>query len=374
MHAAAPRPSPLKPLGGFAAALLLAALPFAVLAGTPAQAQPPSAAPSGGVLRQGLHIVSSGSSRSVTEALVEAFSSRYVEGQAPRVEIVGSAAALERFCAGVGVDTPDLAISSRRMPRAVANTCQTNGVTDIIEVQLGLGAVVIATRRGDTMANLTTRQIYAALAAEFAVEDDFRTNTTNTWSQINGALPATPIRAIIPDRSSGTRGLFNDFVMEGGCREVKAVRLIFSAAFRVAKCTTLRADDRVREMASSDVPAALLASPPGTIAAISYAQLLESGGNLVPVALNGVLPTAASIASGDYDLTRTIYLYAKRHHSRNLQGVGVVRGIREFTGDAVSESAGGPGGLLSQHGLVPLAPAARAQQRMIATRQTLMSR
>lgn len=370
MHAL-PTRKPITLRAGLAI-LCIAALPLGLVA--PAQAQPPAAQPSGGVLRQGLHIVSSGSSRSVTEALVDAFSSRYAEGQPPRVEIVGSAAALERFCAGVGVDTPDLAISSRRMPRAVHTTCQTNGVTDIIEVQLGLGAVVIATRRGDSIANLTTRQIYAALAAEYAVEDDFRPNTTNTWSQINGTLPASQIRAIVPDRSSGTRGLFNDFVMEGGCREVKAVRLIFSAAFRVSKCITLRHDDRVREMSSSDVPAALLASPPGTIGAISYGQLLESGGNLVPVALNGVLPTAASIASGDYDLTRTIYLYAKRHHARNLQGVGVVRGIREFIGDAVSEATGGPGGLLSQHGLVPLVPALRAQQRMIVARQTLMSR
>jgi len=352
---------------------LSAGLTAMLLAGF-AQAQSPSATPTGGVLRPGLHIVSSGSVRALTEALVEAFSSRYDQSQPPRLEIVGAAAALDRFCAGVGVSTPDIAISSRRMPRSVADTCHTNGVTDVVEVQLGLGAVVIATRRGDTLGNLTTRQIYAALAAEYALEDDFRLNTTNTWSQINGTLPPTAIRAIVPDSSSGARGLFNDFVMEGGCREVKAVRLIFSATFRVAKCTTLRGDDRVRELSSSDVPAALLASPPGTIAAISYAQMLESGGNLVPVALNGVLPTVASIASGDYDLTRTIYLYAKRHHARNLQGVGVVRGIWEFTADAVSESAGGPGGLLSQHGLVPLAPAVRARSRMIANRQTLMSR
>ncbi len=339
-----------------------------LIAAFPAPAQEPT------VLRDRLHIVSSGSSSAVTETLVETFVGRYAGVQPPRVDIVGSAAALERFCSGVGVNTPDIAISSRRIPRSVFNTCQSNGVTGVIELQLGLGAVVVAMRRGDTISNLSTRQIYSALAAEFAVEDEFRANTLSTWSQVSNTLPATQIRAIVPDRSSGTRGLFNDLVMEGGCREVKAVRLIFSAAFRVAKCVTFRADDRVREVPSTDVPSALLASPPGTIAAISYAQLLESGGNLVPVALNGVLPNAATIASGDYDLTRTIYLYAKRQHSRNLQGFGVVRGIREFSADAVSEAAGGPGGLLSQEGLVPLAPALRAAQRLIVERQTLVSR
>jgi phosphate transport system substrate-binding protein len=328
----------------------------------------------GSVLRDRLHIVSSGSSHAVTEALVEAFTHRYSDVQPPRVEIVGSAAALERFCAGVGVNTPDIAISSRRIPRSVADSCAANGVTDIVEVQLGLGAVVIAMRRGEGMPNLTTRQIYTALAAEYAAEDEFRVNALDTWSQISGALPAAPIRAVIPDRRSGTRGLFNDFILEGGCREVKAVRSIFSAAFRVSKCITLRSDGRIREVSSEAVPGALLESPPGTIGIISYAQLLESGGNLIPVALNGVLPTAATIARGEYDVVRTIYLYAKRQHSRNAQGVGVVRGMREFAGDAVSESAGGPGGLLTQQGLVPLAPAARARQREIAARQTLLNR
>ncbi|MDB5415144.1 MAG: Phosphate transporter substrate-binding protein PhoT family [Rubritepida sp.] len=326
------------------------------------------------VLRDRLYIVSSGSSHAVTEALVEAFTHRYAEVMQPRVEIVGSAAALDRFCAGVGINTPDIAISSRRIPRSVAEACNANGVSDVVEVQVGLGAVVIAMRRGEVIPNLTTRQIYAALAAEYAVEDEFRANPLNTWANLSNALPAMQIRAVIPDRSSGTRGLFNDFIMEGGCREVKAVRLIFSAAFRVQRCITLRSDGRVTEAASDSVPAALLEGPPGTIGAISYAQLLESGGNLVAVALNGTLPTAATIASGDYDVTRTIYLYAKRQHSRNQQGVGVVRGIREFTADAVTEATGGPGGLLAHHGLVPLAPADRARQREIAVRQTLMSR
>jgi phosphate transport system substrate-binding protein len=334
----------------------------------------PASSQEGVVQRDRLHIVSSASSVAVTEALVSAFVGRYALVRQPRTDVLSAAAALDRFCAGAGVNTPDIAISGRRMPRSVFAACQSNGVTDVVEVQLGLGAVVLAMRRGDTVANLTTRQVYAALAADYAVEDDFQPNSLNTWSQLSNGLPATPIRAFVPDRHSGTRSLFNDFVMEGGCREMRAVQQIFASSSRVARCTTLRDDRRVAELASAAVPAALLTSPPGTIAAISYAQLLESGGNLVPVALNGVLPSAASIASGEYDLTRTIYLYAKRQHARTLAGVGVVRGIGEFTNDAVSEAVGGPGGLLTQEGLVPLVPAARAAQRQIAQRQTLLSR
>jgi phosphate transport system substrate-binding protein len=107
---------------------------------------------------------------------------------------------------------------------------------------------------------------------------------------------------------------------------------------------------------------------------VSYAQLLESGGNLLPVALNGVLPTAATIANHEYELTRTIYLYAKRQHARSMQGVGVVRGVREFGLEAVSEAIGGPGGQLSSLGIVPFPAAQRATQRGIADRLTLISR
>jgi phosphate transport system substrate-binding protein len=343
---------------------------IALLGAIPAQAQAQGII----TLRDRLHIVSSSSAHGVTEALVGAFVSRYADVRPPRVEILGSIAALSRFCAGVGMNTPDIAISSRRIARAQLNECQTNGVSDVVELQIGQGAVVIAMRRGDSIANLSTFQIYTALAAEVAQGREFVANAQDTWSQVGDGLPETQIRAILPNHSSGTRGLFDDFIMEGGCRDVAAVRQIFLASLRVPKCTTLRADRRVRELAISEGPAALLDSPFGTIAAMSYAQLLESGGNLLPVALNGVLPTAATIANHEYDLTRTIYLYAKRQHARSMQGIGVVRGVREFGLEAVSEAMGGPGGQLSSLGIVPFPAAQRATQRSIADRLTLISR
>ena len=345
---------------------------LALLAAMPSQAQVQSQ--NFITLRDRLHIVSTASTHGVTDTLVGAFVSRYADVRPPRVEIVGSIAALNRFCAGVGMNTPDIAISSRRIARTQLSECQNNGVSDVVELQIGQGAVVIAMRRGDSITNLSTFQIYSALAAEVAQGREFSTNTTDTWSQIGDGLPETQIRAILPDRSSGTRGLFDDFIMEGGCRDVPAVRQIFLASLRVPKCTNLRADHRVRELASTEGPAALLESPFGTIGAISYSQLLESGGNLLPVALNGVLPNAATIANHEYDLTRTLYLYAKRQHARSMQGVGVVRGVREFGMEAVSEAIGGPGGQLSLLGVVPFPAAQRAAQRSIADRLTLISR
>jgi phosphate transport system substrate-binding protein len=348
---------------------------FGLLAGF-ALIAPASAAdqPMTEVLRDRLHIVSSGSSQAVAKALTDVFNTRYAESLSPRLDLTGSGVAFDRFCVGIGPSTPDIALTSRRMPPSVAANCRANGVADIIEVRLGLSALVLAVRRGDPLTGLTLRQVYRALAADLPGAEDFERNGHATWSQIQPALPALPIAAILSARGSGTRSLFDDFVMEGGCRYEPSVQRIFSASFRVGRCVTLRGDGRIRELPSGQVPGALLDAPPGTIATISYEQVLESGGNLVALSLEGVMPSAASISSLEYPVTRTVYLYAKRQHARATMGVGVVRGVREFVNDAVSEPIAGPGGILARSGLVPLAPHLRLVQQRIAQRETLYSR
>ncbi|WP_372618082.1 PstS family phosphate ABC transporter substrate-binding protein [Falsiroseomonas sp.] len=325
-------------------------------------------------LRDRLVVVSSASSAGLTQLLTRNFTERFAGVVPPATEAVGSAAALERFCTGIGPQTPDLAIVTRRMPRAMVENCSANGVRDIVEVQIGLGAVVLVTRRGEAMPALSSRQVWEAVAAERPVDEEFVPNTTRFWSDIAPGLPRSEIRVIVPDHGAGTRALFDDLVMESGCRYVKEIRLLFEAAYRRGKCVNSRIDGRLIAVPSDHVVAALLSAPPGTIAAMSYDQLVSSGGNLVALALDGTPPTAATIGSLDYGPVRTFYLYAKRQHSRSQDGVGVVRGIREFLLEATGEQAGGPGGYLTAAGLLPLMPADRAAQRRIAEHSTVMSR
>jgi phosphate transport system substrate-binding protein len=339
-----------------------------------AHAAGPAGAQSALTLRDRLVVVSSASSAGITQLLAGGFTQRHQGVVPPITDALGSTRALELFCTGVGPQTPDLAVVTRRMTRAVQEACNANGVRDIIELQIGLGAVVLVTRRGEALPGLTTRQVWEALAAERPAEEDFAANGARLWSDIGAGLPRSEIRAILPEHGSGTRALFDDLVLEAGCRHVRAIRLIFEAAYRRRKCVTLRGDARITDVASDRVTAALLAAPPGTVAAVSYDQLVASGGNLVAIPLDGVVPSPRSIGAIDYEPARTFFVYAKRQHSRNQQGVGVVRGIREFMIEATSEHAGGPGGYLSEAGLVPLPPADRAAQRRVAERQSLMSR
>ena len=325
-------------------------------------------------LRDRLVVVTSSSSQRIAQLLLGNFMDLHTGVNPPITHAVGSTAALEMFCSGIGPQTPDIAIVTRRMSSVMRETCATNGVTDVIEVQIGLGAAVLVARRGEVLPPITMRQVWEALAAERPVGDEFVPNPARRWSDIARGFPARDIRVILPQRGSGTRLLFDDLVLEGGCRHVDAIRLLFEAAYRRSKCVTLARDGRVIEVAGDAVPAALLAAPPGTIAVMSYDQLVEAGGNFVPFTLDGVLPSPGSITSLDYEPSRAFYVYAKRQHSRQQQGVGVVRGIREFLLEATSERAFGPSGYLAPAGLVSLSPSERAAQRRIAERQILMSR
>ena len=71
---------------------------------------------------------------------------------------------MKLFCAGVGERFPDVENASRRMKASEAKLCAANGVTKITEIQVGIDGISLATAKGTPLQNLTTRDIYAALA------------------------------------------------------------------------------------------------------------------------------------------------------------------------------------------------------------------
>ena len=70
--------------------------------------------------------------------------------------------------------------------------------------------------------------------------------------------------------------------------------------------------------------------------------------------VEGVDPTFENIASGDYGVSRSLFIYAKKEH------VGVIPGMAEFIAEYTSEGAWGPEGYLADKGLIPLPDAERA--------------
>lgn len=304
----------------------------------------------------------------------------------PLVEATGTREGIRTFCTGHGPAFPDIVAASRRMTKAEFNVCIDNGIVDIIELPIGLDAVLVVTEQGDPVFNLTPRHLYLALAAEVprhfvmtanvprdvvhqateAVGEDFFDNPFMRWNQIDSTLPDTPIRVYGPSETSGTRDFINGHVLEAGCRQFKAVRDIFGASDRVRQCTTLRGApyfNEVEEPFERKVIDAVVADGVGTVGFVTYDTFEREQKRVEQLPLLGRKATTESIASGEYALRRTIYYYVKRAHMLDRDGKGVAPGLRQFMAELTREQVIGPGGLLDKIGLVPLSAEDRAVAR-----------
>lgn len=352
------------------AAVLMATAGAWVALPTPAEAQT-TATQHGKTLRDRLKIVGSRTMQPIVEALVEHYTG-WTGHPKPEVDLKGSTDGIRRLCSGVGPQFPDIAVSSRRIHHNEVEICDDAGVGDLIEVAVGYDAVVLAMRSSDTPMALKLEHVYRAVAAVLPEGEEFEPNEHTTWDEIDPSLPKTEIRFLIPTEAAGTRGVFNDIFLEGGCRYVKEIRQIFDAVDRVERCTGIRTDGRVTEVEGADyiddMIAKLRDAPPGTIAVMDYDLAHYAGIPLTLLPIEGIAPTPMSIALDDYDASTKHFLYFKKAHMPDASGKGVVHGIRQMIEETVSERAIGPGGYVVKLGLIALSNVELARQRHAALR------
>lgn len=335
--------------------------------------------------RDRVRIVGSSSMAVFTEAVAKDVAAR-TGMLAPTIETSGTREGIRTFCAGIGAAFPDIIAASRRMTKSEYTACLDNGIADIIEVPVGLDAVLLVTEKGDPVFGLSPRHIYLALAAEVPRDvvlasnvppdvarsarlltgEDFMENPFKRWSEIDGKLPDLNIRVWGPSVASGTRDFVDRVLMEGGCRHFKAIRSIPAAAERVVQCTTMREApyfNTAQEPFTEKVIAAVMEDDPGTLGIVTFDTYDRFQTVLDQLPMMDLIATEDSIARGEFPFRRHVYYYVKRAHMRNAQGEGVVRGLREFMANLTREEVIGPGGLLDKRGLVPLPDAERAAAR-----------
>ena len=78
----------------------------------------------------------------------------------PKIESTGSGGGFKLFCAGVGVEHPDITNSSRRIKSSELQLCMDKGVQDVIEVQVGFDGIVIANSRATSPYKLNRKDIF----------------------------------------------------------------------------------------------------------------------------------------------------------------------------------------------------------------------
>jgi phosphate transport system substrate-binding protein len=276
---------------------------------------------------------------------------------APVIESTGTGAGMKLFCAGVGERFPDIANASRRMKASEAKTCAANGVANVTEVQVGIDGIAFAASKAAPIGGLTTKDIYMALAKT----PYGRPNRAKTWKDVNGRLPAIPIRVYGPPPTSGTRDALGELIMTAGCETnpgMVALKKVDEKKHK-AICTGMREDGAFIEAGENDnLIVQKVEANRGTIGIFGYSYLEENADKLKGLPINGVNPTYDAISSFTYPGARPLYVYVKNAHA------GAIPAVRAFVAEFTKESAFGPNGYLRRAGLIasPNAVRARSQQ------------
>jgi phosphate transport system substrate-binding protein len=278
----------------------------------------------------------------------------------PKVESTGTGGGFKLFCAGVGVQHPDISNASRAIKKSELETCAKNGVTEIVEINIGFDGIVVASSKKNKPMPLTVKDLWLALAKEVPdpATGKLVTNNFKTWKDINAALPANKIEVLGPPPTSGTRDAFVELVMDKGCKEFDAVKELEKSDEKKAKavCQTVREDGAYIEAGENDnLIVNKLVANPNALGIFGYSFMEENLDKIQGETINGVAPTFETIADGKYPVSRPLFIYVKKAH------VGVIPGIKEYIAEFTSEKAMGDEGYLSTKGLIPL-PAAKRKQ------------
>ena len=309
--------------------------------------------------RDYISIVGSSTVYPFTTAVAEQFGKANASFKTPKVESTGTGGGFKLFCAGVGVQHPDVSNASRKIKASEIESCAKNGVKDIVEINIGFDGIVVATCKKSKPMALTIKDVWLALAKE--VPDSagkLVANPFKTWKDVNPTLPATKIEVLGPPPTSGTRDAFVELVMDHGCKEFPAIKDLEKSDEKKAKavCQTVREDGAFIEAGENDnLIVQKLVANPNALGIFGYSFMEENLDKVQGETINGVAPTFESIADGQYPVSRPLFIYVKKAH------VGVIPGIKEFIAEFTSEKAVGDEGYLSRKGLIPLPDAQRKQ-------------
>ncbi|WP_421779482.1 PstS family phosphate ABC transporter substrate-binding protein [Kiloniella litopenaei] len=275
----------------------------------------------------------------------------------PVVESTGSGGGMKLFCAGVGVEHPDITNASRRIKASEYEKCTKNGVS-ITEVKIGFDGIVLANSKQSDRLTLTKKQIFMALAKQVPVDGKLVDNPYQKWSDIDPSLPNSKIEVLGPPPTSGTRDAFVELAMEGGAKKfesLKALRKSDKKAFK-AIAHTVREDGAYVEAGENDnLIIQKLEANPQALGIFGFSFLDQNADKIQGSIVEGAEPTFENIAAGDYGVSRSLYFYVKKEH------VGSVPGIQEFVNAFTNEDAWGDEGYLADKGLIPLPAADREQ-------------
>lgn len=292
-------------------------------------------------------------------------------GKAPVIESTGTGGGFKLFCAGVGPEHPDLSNASRRIKKSELETCEKNGVKDVVEVKVGYDGIVVANSKAAKAMSVTREQLFRALAKEVPVNGQWVANPYKKWSDIDASLPAQEIEVLGPPPTSGTRDAFVELVMDAACEklpEAKAMKDAGKEKELKGKCQSVREDGAYIEAGENDnLIVQKLDANKNSFGIFGYSFLEENADKIQGSKVDGKDPTFENISAGSYAVSRPLYVYVKKAH------VGTIPGIDGFMKEFSSEKAWGEDGYLTNKGLIPMPKEERAKFAKAVAEMTVLS-
>ncbi len=272
----------------------------------------------------------------------------------PKIESTGSGGGMKLFCAGAGLDTPDITNASRAIKKSEFEKCMKNGVTSITEVKVGYDGIAVANSKKAPRFSLTRKDLFLALAKNVPNPDGSHTLVSNpytTWKQVNASLPDSKIEVLGPPPTSGTRDAFAELAMEGGCKKfdfIKAMKKKDKKAYKAA-CHTVREDGPYIEAGENDnLIVQKLDNNTNALGIFGFSFLEQNDDKVQGSKIEGTAPEFETIADGSYPISRPLFFYVKNSH------IASIPGMKEYLSEFTSDGAMGEEGYLIDKGLIPL--------------------
>jgi len=274
---------------------------------------------------------------------------------ARRVEVRPSATAAA--CAASPGAAPRLALSAHMPSRAELEACARTASAEVSAVEIGRQAVALVVSASSPVWSVDAAAVFRALG-----QNSGENPRPVAWYDIDPAYPHLPIGLLAPPTGSRTRQLFDALIMEPGCDRAAGARIPFGLTARTGFCGALRGDIPFAQGNDDSQAVAdwAAAAPPGQIAVITIAELRRLGSRVVPLLLDGALPTAANVDSGRYPATEKVQLLIVVPHAADRTRRNDARALAF---DLLAEASIGPAGSLTPAGLIPLPPADRIAAR-----------
>jgi phosphate transport system substrate-binding protein len=200
------------------------------------------------------------------------------------IDSIGSGAGLERFCVA---GESDIANSSRAIRDTEIESCAGIG-RSVVEFQVGIDALAVVVRSEN---DFVTDVTLAELSQIFS--------TATNWSDVRPEWPNEPIQRFSPGTDSGTFDYFVEAVMTPGFGDDADAG---EAAILESEGTQFSEDDNVLVQGVQGSPYA--------IGYFGYAYYQENASTLNALSVDGVSPTAETAESGEYPISRPLFLYS----------------------------------------------------------------